>query len=48
LFAGEIEGTNRALMRVAKDATYLIRPFLVRAVARRGSSADYTFKIERQ
>jgi hypothetical protein len=48
LFAGEREGTNTALIRVAEDATYVIRPYLVRAVARRGSSANYTFKIERQ
>lgn len=48
LFAGEREGTNTALIRVSEDATYVIRPFLVRAVARRGKSANYTFKIERQ
>jgi hypothetical protein len=48
LFAGEREGTSTALIRVAEDATYVIRPYLVRAVARRGSSAKYTFKIERQ
>jgi hypothetical protein len=48
LFAGEREGTNTALIRVAEDGTYVIRPYLVRAVARRGSSASYTFKIERQ
>jgi hypothetical protein len=48
LFAGEREGTNTALIRVAEDATYVIRPYLVRAVARRGSNAKYTFKIERQ
>jgi len=48
LFAGETEGTNTALLRVQEDATYVLRPFLVRAAARRGASADYTFKIERQ
>ncbi|MEA3277214.1 MAG: hypothetical protein U9Q81_18390 [Pseudomonadota bacterium] len=48
LFAGEAEGTNTALIPVAEDATYVIRPFLVRSAARRGSKADYTFKIERQ
>jgi len=48
LFAGEREGTNTALIRATEDGTYLLRPYLVRAVARRGSKADYTFKIERQ
>lgn len=48
LFAGEIEGTSTALIRVPEDATYVIRPYLVRAVARRGSTAKYTFKIERE
>jgi 2-keto-3-deoxy-6-phosphogluconate aldolase len=48
LFAGELSGTNTALIRATEDATYILRPYLNRAVARRGSSADYTFKIERQ
>lgn len=48
LFAGETEGTNTAMIRATEDSTYLLRPFLNRAVARRGSSADYTLKIERQ
>lgn len=48
LFAGETAGTQTALIRATEDATYVLRPYLVRAVARRGSSADYTFKIERQ
>ncbi len=48
LFAGETAGTNTALIRATEDATYVIRPFLNRAAARRGESANYTFKIERQ
>jgi hypothetical protein len=32
------EGTNTTLIRVAEDATYVLRPFLVRAVARRGAA----------
>jgi hypothetical protein len=48
LFAGEASGTNTALIRATTDTTYLLRPYLNRAYARRGSSADYTFKIERQ
>jgi hypothetical protein len=48
LFAGEATNTRTALIRATEDATYLLRPYLNRAVARRGSSADYTFKIERQ
>jgi hypothetical protein len=48
LFAGEASGTNTALIRVPADATYVLRPYLNRAAARRGETADYTFKIERQ
>jgi hypothetical protein len=48
LFAGETAGTNTAMLRATEDATYVLRPYLMRAVARRGSSADYTFRIERQ
>lgn len=48
LFAGEMNNTRTALIRATEDATYVLRPYLNRAVARRGSSADYTFKIERQ
>ena len=48
LFAGEAAGTNTALIRASEDATYVIRPYLNRAVARRGESANYTLKIERQ
>jgi len=48
LFAGEASGTNTALIRATGDTTYVLRPYLNRAVARRGSSADYTLKIERQ
>ena len=48
LFAGEREGTQTALVRAKEDGTYVLRPFLNRAVARRGASADYTFKIERE
>ena len=48
LFAGEASGTNTASIRATADTTYVLRPYLNRAVARRGSSADYTLKIERQ
>jgi len=48
LFAGELSGTNTALIRATEDATYVLRPYLNRAFARRGESANYTFKIERQ
>jgi hypothetical protein len=47
VFAGEREGQS-ATLRVTADGTYVLRPYLVRAVARRGSQADYTFTIERQ
>lgn len=41
-------GGPRAMISVPADTTYLIDPFLVRAVARRGSTADYTLTITRQ
>ncbi|MBK8211365.1 MAG: hypothetical protein IPK78_16880 [Rhodospirillales bacterium] len=44
---GEIDGP-KATISVPADTTYLIDPFLVRAVARRGSTADYTLTITRQ
>ena len=44
---GETAGP-RAAIAVPADTTYLIDPFLVRAVARRGSTADYTLTITRQ
>jgi hypothetical protein len=44
---GEIDGP-KATIRVPADTTYLIDPFLVRAVARRGGTADYTLTIGRQ
>lgn len=44
---GETAG-QRAVIAVPADTTYLIDPFLVRAVARRGSTADYTLTISRQ
>jgi hypothetical protein len=44
---GEVDGP-KATIAVPADTTYLIDPFLVRAVARRGSTADYTLTITRQ
>lgn len=44
---GEVDGA-KATIAVPADTTYLIDPFLVRAVARRGSTADYTLTITRQ
>ena len=44
---GETDG-QKATIAVPADTTYLIDPFLERAVARRGSSADYTLNITRQ
>jgi hypothetical protein len=44
---GEVDGP-KAVVSVPADTTYLIDPFLERAVARRGSSADYTLTIGRQ
>lgn len=45
--SGETEGA-KATISVSADTTYLIQPFLVRAVARRGSTADYTLTISRK
>lgn len=47
VFAGETAAARYASIRASSDATYVIRPFLNRAVARRGSTANYTLKIER-
>ncbi|MCP4379935.1 MAG: DUF992 domain-containing protein [Hyphomicrobiales bacterium] len=45
LFAGEIEGSNVAEMTFDEEGVYLIRPFLVRAAARRGETADFVFAL---
>lgn len=45
--SGEADGL-KATIAVPADTTYLIDPYLVRAVARRGSTADYTLTIGRQ
>ncbi len=47
VFAGEAAVARYASIRAGADTTYVIRPFLNRGVARRGTSADYTLKIER-
>jgi len=47
VFAGETSNARYASVRASSDATYVIRPFLNRAVAGRGSQANYTLKIER-
>lgn len=44
---GEIDGSE-AIIYVPADTTYLIDPYLVRAVARRGSTASYTLTITRK
>ena len=44
---GEVDGKS-ALVKAARPMTYLIQPYLVRAVARRGARAGYTFSIARQ
>ena len=48
LFAGEMNDTRTALIRATSDTTYVLRPYLNRAVAREGNSANYLLKIERQ
>ncbi len=48
VFAGETSNARHGSVRAASDATYVIRPFLNRAVARRGSDATYTLRIERR
>jgi hypothetical protein len=44
---GDVDGLT-ATVAVPADTTYLIDPYLVRAVARRGSTADYTLTISRK
>lgn len=46
VFAGEMSSAHYGSVRATSDTTYLIRPYLNRGVARRGTSADYTLKIE--
>jgi hypothetical protein len=48
LFAGEMTSSRTATVTAPEDATYLVRPYLNRAVARRGESSNYLLKIERQ
>lgn len=47
VFAGETSGSRYGSVRASSDATYVIRPFLNRAAARRGEQANYTLKIDR-
>lgn len=47
VFAGEASNARYGSVRASTDTTYVIRPYLNRAVARRGSQANYTLKIER-
>ncbi len=48
VFAGETTNSRTATVTATEDGTYLIRPYLNRAVARRGESSNYLLKIERQ
>lgn len=46
LFVGQISNSRTTVIPVASDGTYLLQPYLVRSVARRGRKLDYFFKIE--
>ncbi|NEV60474.1 hypothetical protein [Thiorhodococcus minor] len=47
VFRGEVEG-REARIKTESDATYVIRPFQPRAMARRDEVAPYALTIERQ
>jgi len=47
VLVGEASNARYGSVRASADTTYVIRPYLNRAVARRGSQANYTLKIER-
>lgn len=44
---GEVDGPNASLT-VAKDTVYLLKPFMVRAAARRGESGTYEITATRK
>lgn len=46
VFAGEMSAAHYGSVRAVTDTTYLIRPYLNRGVARRGTAADYSLNIE--
>lgn len=46
VFIGQINASRETVITAASDRVYLLQPYLVRAVARRGASASYVFDIE--
>ena len=44
---GEVDGPN-ATLTAAKDTTYLLQPFMVRAAARRGESGPFEITVTRK
>ena len=46
VFIGQINASRETDITAAADGVYLLQPYLVRAVARRGKSASYVFDIE--
>lgn len=46
LFVGQNSPTRSITISVHSDGTYLLQPYLVRSVARRGRQVDYVLKVE--
>lgn len=46
VFVGQINASRETVITAAADGVYLLQPYLVRALARRGKSASYVFDIE--
>ena len=46
LFVGQNAPTRSITIPVQSDGTYLLQPYLVRSVARRGRQVDYVFRVE--
>jgi hypothetical protein len=46
LFVGQTSNIRSTVIPIASDGTYLLQPYLVRSVARRGRQVDYVFKID--
>ncbi|MEY4685780.1 MAG: hypothetical protein RLZ25_2239 [Pseudomonadota bacterium] len=46
LFVGQNTTSRSTIIPVTKDGRYLLQPYLVRSVARRGRQVDYVLRIE--
>jgi hypothetical protein len=46
LFVGQNSDSRSTTIPIKSDGTYLLQPYIVRSVARRGRQVDYIFKVE--